>query len=119
MGCVGGPAVEMCGAPGGVQTGHARRVVLTPAPRSYPYGEKGAQGKERAGRRRGVHIHGERGGGKEEGAAGVVFPWACVMKVWVSGHVLLCVRPRPSISLQIINKEIVLVNSLFASFLSY
>jgi hypothetical protein len=60
---------------------------------------RGLRGKERAGRRRGVHIHGERGGGKEEGAAGVVFSWACVMEVRASGHVLLCGRPRPSISL--------------------
>jgi hypothetical protein len=48
-----------------------------------------------------------------------VFPRAWVMEVRASGRALLWGRSSASISLQIINKEIVLVNSLFASFLSY
>jgi hypothetical protein len=67
--------------------GHARLVVLIPAPRSCPCGERrGLRGKERVraaegvGRRRDIQTCRERGEGREEGAAGTEYPQACMTK---------------------------------------
>jgi hypothetical protein len=76
-----GAGAEVCGTLGVVRTRRAHPVVLVPAPGSCPYGERrGFRGKERAERRRGVLICGERRGDKEEGAAGTAFPYTCVME---------------------------------------
>lgn len=101
-----GPMVEVCGAPGVMQTRRARPVVLIPTPVSCPWEERRGFGGRSAGmaagtgRRHGVRTRGGRGG-KEEGAAGMAFPRVCVTEeARASGHALLSRCPSASISQQ-------------------